>query len=431
MNKQETQKRERERTPNNRTTTGFRISEELWAVLEPLLPVHVNTHRFGGGRPRVPDRDCADAIFYVLRTGCQWQALDQTELCAHSTAHDRFQEGVQAGVFLKLWQAGLEQFDELCGIDWQWLSMDGAMTKAPLGGEKTGPNPTDRGKSGGKRSLLTEGHGLPIGLEIEGANRHEMKRLRPTIEGIIIERPEPSEEQPQGMCLDKGYDYDEVREILREFGFTAHIRSRGEEAKVLKREAGFKARRWVVERTQSWITRFRRLLVRWDKKPQNSLAFLQLACGLIAFRAAGLFGAALSTLVCFQGLQRANDEPERLLHRDAIEDARGRKLDRPLTKRADEPIDCPDLSRKALLPNFLPQERDIVTHLLPARKHVGGIVIEDTAPLASARASGADRLLKPALQRPFRDAQPLGDLLLLDSTPLQVERLLKALLVVC
>ncbi len=136
MTKQESKKRERKRSPNNRTTTGFRISDKLWAVLEPLLPVHVNTHRFGGGRPRVPDRDCADAIFYVLRTGCQWQALDQTELCAHSTAHDRFQEWVQAGVFLKLWQAGVEQFDELCGINWDWLSMDGAMTKAPLGGEK-------------------------------------------------------------------------------------------------------------------------------------------------------------------------------------------------------------------------------------------------------------------------------------------------------
>jgi len=204
MSEQELKKRSRKRTSNNRTTTGFRISDELWAVLQPLLPVPLNTHRFGGGRPRVPDRRCADAIFYVLRTGCQWQALDQTELCAHSTAHDRFQEWVQAGVFLKLWQAGLEQFEETCGIDWQWLSMDGAMTKAPLGGEKTGPNPTDRGKSGVKRSLLTEGHGVPIGLTIEGANRHDMKLLRPTIESIIIKRPEPTEDHPQGMCLDKG-----------------------------------------------------------------------------------------------------------------------------------------------------------------------------------------------------------------------------------
>ena len=141
-------KRTRARTPNNKTTTGFRISDKLWNILQPLLPTHVNTHRFGGGRPRVPDRDCADAIFYVLRTGCQWKALDETELVSGSTAHDRYQQWVEAGVFLKLWQAGLEYFGELKGIDWDWLSMDGAMTKAPLGGEDTGSNPTDRGKKG-------------------------------------------------------------------------------------------------------------------------------------------------------------------------------------------------------------------------------------------------------------------------------------------
>jgi transposase len=141
-------KRTRARTPNNKTTTGYRVSDELWAVLQPHLPVHVNKHRFGGGRPRVPDRDCADAIFYVLRTGCQWGALDQTDLVSHSTAHDRFQEWVEADVFLKFWKAGVACFDELKGIEWAWLSMDGAMTKAPLGGEKTGRNPTDRGKRG-------------------------------------------------------------------------------------------------------------------------------------------------------------------------------------------------------------------------------------------------------------------------------------------
>jgi transposase len=138
MTKPEPAPRARARTPNNRTTTGFRISDALWMVLEPLLPVPVNRHRFGGGRPRVPDRRCADAIFYVLRTGCQWQALDQTELCAHSTAHDRFQAWAAAGVFLQLWQAGVERFDEARGIEWDWLAMDGALTKAPLGGEKHG-----------------------------------------------------------------------------------------------------------------------------------------------------------------------------------------------------------------------------------------------------------------------------------------------------
>lgn len=132
----ETKERTRQRTPNNKTTSDFRVSDELWAVLERVLPVHENRHRFGGGRPRRPDRECADGIFYVLRTGCQWRALDETGICPGTTAHDRFQEWVAAGVFLRLWQAGVEQFDELQGIDWEWLSMDGAMTKAPLGGEK-------------------------------------------------------------------------------------------------------------------------------------------------------------------------------------------------------------------------------------------------------------------------------------------------------
>ena len=143
---------------------------------------------------------------------------------------------------------------------------------------------------GSNAACSTFGHGVPIGLTIEGANRHDMKLLRPTIESILIARPEPTEQHPQGMCLDKGYDYDEVRDILREFGFTAPIRPRGEEAKAIKREAGFKARRWVVERSHSWMNRFRRLLVRWDKKPENYLALLHFACGLIAFRAAALFG---------------------------------------------------------------------------------------------------------------------------------------------
>lgn len=157
-------------------------------------------------------------------------------------------------------------------------------------GKKTGANPTDRSKSGIKRSLLTEGHGIPIGLVVEGANRHDMKLVRDTIESIVVERPEPGVEQQQGMCMDKGYDYQEVRDTLEEFGFSAHIRSRGEEAKAIRDEAGKKARRWVVERTHSWMNRFRRILIRWDKKPQNYIAFLHFACGLIALRAAGLFG---------------------------------------------------------------------------------------------------------------------------------------------
>jgi putative transposase len=184
----------------------------------------------------------------------------------------------------------MKRFDELIGIDWDWMSMDGAMTKAPLGGEKTGRNPTDRGKLGVKRSLLTEGHGIPVGWTIAGANRHAMKMVQATLAHIVGERPAPTEDHPQGMGLDKGYDYAEVRTLRKEFGFTTHIRSRGEEAKEIARKAGYKARRWGVERSHSWMNRFCRILIRWDKKPEHYLAFLHFACGLIALRAAGLFG---------------------------------------------------------------------------------------------------------------------------------------------
>lgn len=117
-----------------------------------------------------------------------------------------------------------------------------------------------------------------------------MKLVRATLESIVVARPEPTDEQPQGMCLDKGYDASEVRDSLAEFGFTAHIRARGEEGKEIARQAGHKARRWVVERTHSWMNRFRRILVRWEKKPEHYLAFLHFACALIAFRASRLFG---------------------------------------------------------------------------------------------------------------------------------------------
>jgi transposase len=126
---------------------AWRIPDELWADLELCIPRHENTHRFGGGRPRVPDRVCMDAIFYRLRTGCQWKALDATRFCPGSTAHDRFQQWARAGVFLEMWRMGLLEYDCLKGIDWSWLAMDGCMTKAPLGGEKDGQKPDRPGQA--------------------------------------------------------------------------------------------------------------------------------------------------------------------------------------------------------------------------------------------------------------------------------------------
>jgi putative transposase len=131
---------------------------------------------------------------------------------------------------------------------------------------------------------------MPIGLAVDGANRNDFKLAKETLESVPVERPGSASRQPQGLCLDKGYDYDEVRELAKEFGYTAHIRSRGEEAQALKRNARFKARRWVVERTHSWLNRFRRILIRWEKTAQNYLALLHFACAIITYRCAGVLG---------------------------------------------------------------------------------------------------------------------------------------------
>ena len=121
-----------------RKPNRYRVTDGLWAKLELLIPPRVNPHPRGGGRKPVPDRQVIDGIFFVLRTGCQWKALDETRICSGSVAHARFQKWVQEGVFLRFWQEGLREYDECKGIDWNRQSMDGAMTKAPLGGEKNG-----------------------------------------------------------------------------------------------------------------------------------------------------------------------------------------------------------------------------------------------------------------------------------------------------
>lgn len=267
----------------------WRIPDALRERIEPLLPARPPPP-LGCHNPRVPDRRAMDAIFFVLRTGCRWDALNATGICSSPSAHRRFQEWAAAGVFVTLGAQGLQEYDQVQGPDGEWLAMEGARTKAPLGGARTGKGPTDGGKLGTKRRLLVEANGVPVGRAVEGANRHDKMVAQATLESIPAERPEPTEEHPQGPCLDKGYDYDDTRESVREFRFTAHVRARGEEARALKREAGFKARRWVVERTHSRMNRFRRILIRWEKEVENYFGMLPLVGAWITYRSAGLLG---------------------------------------------------------------------------------------------------------------------------------------------
>ena len=167
---------------------------ELWEVAKALLPAYVPNPK--GGRRPMPDEKAFQAIYYVLRSGIQWKALPRC-LGASSTVHDRFQKwrSPEIDLFKRLWIAGLMKYDEQVGIDWEWQSIDSAMTKAPLGQENTGPNPTDRGKRGTKRHLLTEGQGMPLSVVVTGAHRHDNTQVEAVLQNIVIERPIPSKKK--------------------------------------------------------------------------------------------------------------------------------------------------------------------------------------------------------------------------------------------
>ena len=207
---------------------SWELSDSLWARIEPLLPKPKSRFRGRGaarrnigGRPAAEPRLIMMAILYVLRTGCQWNALPR-EYGSGKTTHRYFQQWVRAGVFKRMWQAGLSEYDAVKGIVWQWQAADGAMTKAPLGGEKTGKNPTDRSKTGTKRSLLVDEHGVPLGIVISGANTPDGPLLASTILAIGIERPDP-ETTPQHLCVDKAYSGEPYTTVAEAEGYTLHV----------------------------------------------------------------------------------------------------------------------------------------------------------------------------------------------------------------
>lgn len=267
-------------------SASFRLSDRFWSLARRLVPKPERVHPLGGGRPRVADRRVLAAIFFVLRTGCQWKALDGTGLGSGSTAHRRFQEWVRAGFFHRLWRVAARRYDEVRGIDWRWLSVDGCLTKAPLArSEVVGRNPTDRGKQGVKRSLLVDARGIPLALAVGPANRNDHLLLSATLDGLIVPRPAPAC-LVQHLCLDLGYDDAGSRREAAKRGFVVHIRGSTAEARRKRQRARKRSRRWVVERAHAWLNRFRRLLIRWERKVSNYEAVLHLACAVFCLRAA-------------------------------------------------------------------------------------------------------------------------------------------------
>ena len=199
---------------------------------------------------------------------------------------DRFQYWVKIGFFFKLWQKGLWTYNKNKGIQWEFQAMDGAQVQAPLGGTVTGPAYKFRGKTGTTRSLLTDARGTPLALIIGPANINDFQLARKTLESFIVERPNHYI-VTQHLCLDAGYDYLEIDILATSKGYIPHTRRKEEQINhsyiPIK-----KPRRWVVERTHSWMNAFRRIFIRWERKAENYFALLAFSCAWISFRNAGI-----------------------------------------------------------------------------------------------------------------------------------------------
>jgi putative transposase len=264
--------------------TVWKIPDEMWQRISPSLPPEKEPGT--PGRPPVPFRKVIDGILFVLRTGCQWKALPDC-FGSGSTVHRRFQQWERAGIIDAIMRVMLAWYDRRRGIDWEWQAADTKMAPAPLGGEATGPNPTDRGKCGTKRHLLVDGRGVPLSVHLSGANRHDLKGLEHLLgeEGMLVARPEPGEQNPQHLCLDKAYDAEEAESLLEWLGYIGHIKRQGEEEALAGvGEVVYPARRWKVERSISWLNNMRKLRVRWEKKAQNYRGLWLLAAALITYR---------------------------------------------------------------------------------------------------------------------------------------------------
>jgi len=263
----------------------FRMPRSLWRCVRRLLPKPVP--RPNGGRPPADNRAVVNGIWYILWTGCQWKAVhkDWFGVCS-STLHERFQTWQQAGIFQKVMTRMVRFYARYRGIQWLFQSIDSKACPAPLGGSETGKSPVDRSKRGSKIHLLVDQRGAPLSVQITGANVHDKWLADDLIISIVVPRPK-ADEGEQHICMDKGYDYPDVHQFVELERYVVHIkhrRRRGEpvlEACPVPGETQYPARRWVIERTLGWLAKRRSLRVRWCKKADNWLAFIQLACAHI------------------------------------------------------------------------------------------------------------------------------------------------------
>jgi transposase len=253
------------------------LIEPLWDQFSALLPdrpTYHPSHPLGCHRPRISDRIVFDKLLQVLRFGCSYQAIADTT-CSASTIRTRRDEWINLGVFAQLKQIALDAYDRIVGLVLDHIAVDGCITKAPGGGQCAGPSPVDRRKQGMKRSVLVEGHGIPLGRVLAGANRHDSPLLAPTLDRLDYLGPLPEQIT---VHLDAGYDSNVTRVELAERGLRGEIAHKGDKAPI---QAG---QRWHVERTNAWHNAFNRLQRCYERRETVIDAFFDLADTVITVR---------------------------------------------------------------------------------------------------------------------------------------------------
>lgn len=255
------------------------VPNDLWEIISPLLPKHEPSPK--GGRPRIDDRKALTGIIFVLRSGIPWEYLPMEMGCGSGmTCWRRLREWQEAGVWEALKQTLLEHLREADQLDWSRAAVDSATVRAVGGGEKTGPNPTDRRKPGSKHHVVTDANGVPLNSILTAANRHDVTQLIPLVDGIepVAGKPGRPKQRPEEVYADRAYDSEKHREALRDRGIEPHLAKRNTE-----HGSGLGVYRWVSERTLGWMNNFRRLRTRFDRRDDIHEALMTLAQSLISF----------------------------------------------------------------------------------------------------------------------------------------------------
>jgi transposase len=256
------------------------LPDELWNIIQPLLPKR--NPRFWGGRPPIPDRAALTGIIFVLKTGIAWEDLPQEMGCGSGmTCWRRLRDWQQAGVWDEVKQVLLNHLREADKLDLTRVAIDSGSVRAVGGGEKTGPNPTDRAKPGSKHHVITDAEGVPLQVHLTGANQHDSTETLPLIDDIppIAGKPGRPKKRPKEAYADRAYDSEPHRKELRKRGITPHLARRN-----TSHGSGLGKFRWVAERTISWLHGFKRLRTRYDRRSNIHEAFITLAECIICFR---------------------------------------------------------------------------------------------------------------------------------------------------